>query len=237
MNDPNSKGGRRGGGGGGIGGGGGGGGFTASQVALAGILFGVVFYLLTGGFARVAGGGRNGGDDEALVSAVENLTEQVNNLAEEQRQGLADIRAQLQRQQQQQHTDASVGGGGGGGGDKKTATATTTAALAGGGGGGGAAAGKREPGIHVVVTSNGNRYMNWQTRVLYANYKKAAAESPEGLLCGFTRVLHRTSDDELMHEVPTKRHERSSVGPIPHPLTTRFKRRPHSFCCHSHLGQ
>lgn len=67
---------------------------------------------------------------------------------------------------------------------------------------------QRQPGVHVVVTSNGNRYMNWQTRVLYANYKKTAAAGsdygPE-LLRAFTRVLHRTSDDELMREVPTLR--------------------------------
>ena len=66
------------------------------------------------------------------------------------------------------------------------------------------AVGGRQPGVHVVVTSNGNRYMNWQTRVLYASYKRTAQE-PDSLFKAFTRVLHRTSDDELMHEVPTRR--------------------------------
>lgn len=58
--------------------------------------------------------------------------------------------------------------------------------------------------VHTVLTSNGTPYMNWQTRVMYASYKQAAARS-EGLMAAFTRVLHRVTPDELMTEVPTWR--------------------------------
>jgi hypothetical protein len=61
--------------------------------------------------------------------------------------------------------------------------------------------------VHVVLTSNGNSYMNWQTRVMYATYLAVAARDPGGALArgAFTRVLHRSTDDELMVEVPTMR--------------------------------
>ena len=61
--------------------------------------------------------------------------------------------------------------------------------------------------LHTVLTSNGNSYMNWQTRVMYATWQAAAgAEAPEKrVMAAFTRVLHRGSDDELMTEVPTWR--------------------------------
>jgi hypothetical protein len=63
------------------------------------------------------------------------------------------------------------------------------------------------PSVHVVLTSNGNSYMNWQTRVMYATYLAVAAGDPGGVLArgAFTRVLHRSTDDELMTEVPTLR--------------------------------
>jgi hypothetical protein len=63
------------------------------------------------------------------------------------------------------------------------------------------------PSVHVVLTSNGNSYMNWQTRVMYATYLAVAAGDPGGVLArgAFTRVLHRSTDDELMAEVPTLR--------------------------------
>ena len=55
--------------------------------------------------------------------------------------------------------------------------------------------------IHTVLTSNGNSYMNWQTRVMFATWKAAGkAEGPGTLLTAFTRVLHRSKDDELMIE-------------------------------------
>lgn len=163
------------------------GGVTASHVALLGVAFGLLVYLLTGGGARIVAardGGHAGGDHEGdtavLAAAVGDLAAQVRALAAEQRRGMADVRAQMQALRE-------AGGAGGG------SVAATTDAAAG-----------RQPGVHVVVTSNGNRYMNWQTRVLYSSYKRAAA-APGSQLKGFTRVLHRTSDDELMTEVPTRR--------------------------------
>jgi hypothetical protein len=61
--------------------------------------------------------------------------------------------------------------------------------------------------VHVVLTSNGNSYMNWQTRVMYATYLAVVKREPGGPLArgAFTRVLHRSTDDELMQEVPTMR--------------------------------
>ena len=61
--------------------------------------------------------------------------------------------------------------------------------------------------VHTVLTSNGNSYMNWQTRVMYATWQAAAAAEPGStrVMTAFTRVLHRTTDDELMTEVPTVR--------------------------------
>ena len=58
--------------------------------------------------------------------------------------------------------------------------------------------------LHTVLTSSGNAYMNWQTRIMYRTYQTHAAE-PGSILKAFTRVLHRGKDDELMHEVPTMR--------------------------------
>ena len=58
--------------------------------------------------------------------------------------------------------------------------------------------------LHTVLTSSGNAYMNWQTRVMYATYKKHS-QTPGSILKAFTRVLHRGKDDELMFEVPTMR--------------------------------
>ncbi|CAI7923719.1 unnamed protein product [Closterium sp. NIES-54] len=58
--------------------------------------------------------------------------------------------------------------------------------------------------IHAMVTSNGNAYMNWQTLLMFHTYKKVASEAGSNLRF-FTRVLHRTKDDELMHLVPTVR--------------------------------
>lgn len=54
----------------------------------------------------------------------------------------------------------------------------------------------------MVVTSNGNPYMNWQTRIMHATWRKHAPKEDV-----FTRILHRSTDDELMREVPTMRFE------------------------------
>ena len=58
--------------------------------------------------------------------------------------------------------------------------------------------------LHTMITSNGQPYMNWQTRVFHQTWRKAAAE-PGSPLRHFTRVLHRTKDDELVNEIHTIR--------------------------------
>jgi len=55
-----------------------------------------------------------------------------------------------------------------------------------------------------MITSNGQPYMNWQTRVFFQTWLRASGE-PGSPLKHFTRVLHRTKNDELMNEVPTIR--------------------------------
>jgi hydroxyproline O-arabinosyltransferase len=49
--------------------------------------------------------------------------------------------------------------------------------------------------------------MNWQSRVMYATYLAVVAQDPTGPLArgAFTRVLHRSTPDELMEEIPTLR--------------------------------
>mmetsp|Transcript_1119 Transcript_1119/g.3930 ORF Transcript_1119/g.3930 Transcript_1119/m.3930 type:complete len:639 (+) Transcript_1119:116-2032(+) len=56
--------------------------------------------------------------------------------------------------------------------------------------------------VHVVVTSNGNPYMNWQMRLYYQSYLRVRQE-PGSVLKALTRVLHRSTPDELMFEVPS----------------------------------
>ena len=58
--------------------------------------------------------------------------------------------------------------------------------------------------LHTIMTSNGNVYMNWQSRIMYSSYLKHAA-APGSIMKAFTRILHRGRDDELMHEIPTMR--------------------------------
>ena len=58
--------------------------------------------------------------------------------------------------------------------------------------------------VATMITSNGQPYMNWQTRVFYQTWLEAAKE-PGSPLAHFTRILHRTRDDELMREIPTVR--------------------------------
>jgi len=65
--------------------------------------------------------------------------------------------------------------------------------------------------LHTVLTSSGNAYMNWQTRIMYQTYKKHASE-PGSILKAFTRILHRGRDDELMSEVPTMRFDPNQVN-------------------------
>ena len=73
----------------------------------------------------------------------------------------------------------------------------------GGASSGGERGGDPEPsGIHVMATSNGSPYQNWQTRIMYRTFLDAAKNSD---MKHFTRLLHRRTDDELMAEVPTVR--------------------------------
>jgi len=58
--------------------------------------------------------------------------------------------------------------------------------------------------VHTVITSSGNVYMNWQSRIMYASYLRHAAE-PGSIMKAFTRILHKGREDELMHEIPTMR--------------------------------
>ncbi|KAJ9529887.1 hypothetical protein QJQ45_022308 [Haematococcus lacustris] len=59
--------------------------------------------------------------------------------------------------------------------------------------------------IHSLLTSNGSPYQGFQTRIMYGTYKLVQAMPGGEKLTGFTRVMHRTTDDFLMDEVPTFR--------------------------------
>ncbi|CAL8467638.1 g7176 [Coccomyxa elongata] len=59
--------------------------------------------------------------------------------------------------------------------------------------------------IHTLVTSNGSPYLNFQSRIMYGTYKQVQKMPGGEKLVGFTRILHRTSHDLLMDEVPSFR--------------------------------
>lgn len=58
--------------------------------------------------------------------------------------------------------------------------------------------------LHTMITSNGAPYMNWQTMVFYQTWKTVASEK-DSILKHVTRILHRSTDDELMDLIPTWR--------------------------------
>ena len=58
--------------------------------------------------------------------------------------------------------------------------------------------------LHGVMTSSGNAYMNWQSRIMYQTWQNHASQ-PGSIMKAFTRVLHKGRDDELMFEIPTMR--------------------------------
>ena len=68
---------------------------------------------------------------------------------------------------------------------------------------------EERPHIHVLATSNGSPYLNWQTRIMYRTFLDVVVTENKngggGDLKYFTRLLHRRTDDELMKEVPTVR--------------------------------
>lgn len=57
--------------------------------------------------------------------------------------------------------------------------------------------------VHSVLTSSGDPYQNFQTRIMYGTYKLVKQMPGGDRLTGFTRILHRTVPDILMDEVPT----------------------------------
>ena len=57
--------------------------------------------------------------------------------------------------------------------------------------------------VHTLVTSSGDGYQNFQTRILYSSYKIVQKMPGGEKMTGFTRILHRTVPDILMEEVPT----------------------------------
>lgn len=59
--------------------------------------------------------------------------------------------------------------------------------------------------IHVLFTSNGSPYLNFQSRIMYATYKLVQTEKGGDKLIAMTRILHRTKPDVLMDEIPTFR--------------------------------
>ena len=52
--------------------------------------------------------------------------------------------------------------------------------------------------VHTLCTSNGSPYQNFQNRIMYGTYKIVQRMPGGETLVGFTRILHRTTDDELM---------------------------------------
>jgi hypothetical protein len=59
--------------------------------------------------------------------------------------------------------------------------------------------------VHVLLTSGGGAYQNFQTRVAYATFLMAQKQAGGERMVAFTRILHRMEDDALMGEVPTFR--------------------------------
>ena len=57
--------------------------------------------------------------------------------------------------------------------------------------------------IHVLMTSGGGPYQNFQTRIMYSTFQKVQGQPGGENLVAFTRILHRTKPDRLMEEVPT----------------------------------
>lgn len=56
--------------------------------------------------------------------------------------------------------------------------------------------------VHTVCTSNGSPYVNFQNRIMYATYKVAQKMPGGELHVGFTRILHRTVEDDMMQVRP-----------------------------------
>eukprot|EP01023_Acetabularia_acetabulum_P067906 TRINITY_DN9490_c0_g1_i1.p1 TRINITY_DN9490_c0_g1~~TRINITY_DN9490_c0_g1_i1.p1 ORF type:complete len:176 (-),score=16.00 TRINITY_DN9490_c0_g1_i1:71-598(-) len=59
--------------------------------------------------------------------------------------------------------------------------------------------------VHTLVTSNGSPYQNIQCRLMYGSYILVQKQPGGELLVGFTRILHRTQDDNAVDEIPSWR--------------------------------
>ena len=57
--------------------------------------------------------------------------------------------------------------------------------------------------IHVLLTSGGGAYQNFQSRVMYGTYNMVRKLPKGEKLVAFTRILHRVKSDALMKEIPT----------------------------------
>ena len=80
----------------------------------------------------------------------------------------------------------------------------------GGAGEGGAAPEGITDKYHIVMTSGGGAYSNWETEICYYWYLKVR-DLPGSSMGGFTRLLHAKEDDELSEKIPTIR-----VDPLGH---------------------
>jgi len=61
--------------------------------------------------------------------------------------------------------------------------------------------GEKERCVQTILTSDGNAYLEWQTRVLLQTYFDVRKE--DSLLKHFTRVLHSDHNDSLSDQIPT----------------------------------
>lgn len=59
--------------------------------------------------------------------------------------------------------------------------------------------------IHVLFTSNGSPYQNFQARIMVAGFRLAQKMPGGDKMVAMTRILHRTTPDEVMEEIPTFR--------------------------------
>ena len=59
--------------------------------------------------------------------------------------------------------------------------------------------------VHVIFTSNGSPYLNYQSRIMAGSFRLAQQMPGGEKMVAITRILHRTKPDELMDEIPTFR--------------------------------
>uniref|UniRef100_A0A383WBI5 Hydroxyproline O-arabinosyltransferase-like domain-containing protein n=1 Tax=Tetradesmus obliquus TaxID=3088 RepID=A0A383WBI5_TETOB len=59
--------------------------------------------------------------------------------------------------------------------------------------------------IHALMTGNGSPYQNIQGRIMYSSMKLVQQMPGGSNIKAFTRIMHRTADDDLVGEFPTFR--------------------------------